>query len=284
MKVSVALIQTSCSNEPGENLEKTMNHIEEAAGRGGQIVCLQELFNTTYFCHETDPKYFAWANEVPGPLTQTLSETAKKHGIVLLAPIFEKRAPGMYFNSQLVFNTDGRHMGTYRKMHIPDDPGFSEKYYFTPGDSGYNVFETPFGRIGTLICWDQWFPEAARITAMKGADLIVYPTAIGTLAKEGDDEKRRFMNAWMTIQRSHAIANGCFVAGINRVGNEGGTEFWGHSFMADPFGEISAEGGGSEETVLVEIDLSRIEAQRQEWPFFRDRRIDSYTPLLKRWS
>lgn len=280
---SISLIQTSCGDDPDVNLDRTLELIEQAASRGNRIICLQELFNTTYFCRIISQKYFTWAQPVPGKITERLTKVAAKHEVVILAPFFERQAAGLYYNSMVVIDADGSLLGTYRKMHIPDDPGFYEKFYFTPGDHGYQVYETAYGSIGTLICWDQWYPEAARITAMKGADLIVYPTAIGTLSREGAREKEEFLDAWQTIQRSHAIANGCFVACINRVGNEEGIEFWGHSFVTGPFGQVLAEAGETEEILTTEIDFSKIEEQRQTWPFFRDRRIDSYDPILKRW-
>ncbi|MGF1669229.1 MAG: carbon-nitrogen hydrolase [Balneolaceae bacterium] len=279
---SIALIQTSCGENSDKNRDNTLSFIGDAVKEGAQIICLQELFNTTYFCREIDRKYFEWAETIPGPTITQFKKIALEHNVVLTVPIFEKQAPGIYYNSMVVIDADGSIAGTYRKMHIPDDPGFFEKYYFTPGDLGYKVFETKYGKIGTLICWDQWFPEAARITAMMGADILVYPTAIGTLPDETDTEKAEFLHAWQTIQKSHAIANGCFVAGINRVGIEGGTKFWGHSFVAGPFGKVIAEAGEKEQILMAECDFSEIEQQRQTWPFFRDRRIDSYKPIEKR--
>lgn len=281
--VKIALIQTSCGNDPAVNLENTVKKIEASASEGAKIIALQELFNTTYFCREMKAEFFKWAEPVPGPAANRLCDLAGKLNVVILAPLFERQAAGLYFNSLAVIDADGTLMGTFRKMHIPDDPGFYEKYYFTPGDKGYQVYNTAYGKIGTLICWDQWFPEAARITAMMGAELIVYPTAIATLPEEGDTDQARFLDAWRIIQRSHAISNGCFVASINRVGNEGGSKFWGHSFVTGPFGEILAEAGEKEEILTVEIDFSKIEEQRQTWPFFRDRRIESYDHILKRW-
>lgn len=283
-KISIGLIQTTCSDNPKDNLFRQMGLIRDAAEQGAQIICLQELFNTQYFCVEYKEEYFDWAQPLDGELVQSLSELAKELKVVIVAPFFEKRAKGIYHNSLVVIDADGTILGNYRKMHIPDDPGFYEKYYFTPGDedSGFQVFETRFGKIGTLICWDQWFPEAARITALKGADILFYPTAIGTLATEGKKELKKYADAWETIQRSHAIANGCFVASVNRVGKESGSKFWGHSFVAGPFGEILAKAGSKEEIVVTEVDLRQVELQRQEWPFFRDRRIDVYQPILKR--
>ncbi len=256
--------------------------IRKAAHNGSGLIALQELFHTTYFCREIDQDFFSWAEEIPGPITHRFSKLAKELGVVLLVPMFEKKAPGVYFNSMVVLEKDGSIFDLYRKMHIPDDPGFYEKYYFTPGDKGFKVVDTSAGKIGTLICWDQWFPEAARLASMAGAELLVYPTAIGTLPEESDTDKQEFMDAWLTVQRSHAIANGCYVAGINRVGVEGGTKFWGNSFVAGPFGQIIAQAGEEEEILTVEIDFDEIEKQRQTWPFFRDRRIDAYGDLTKR--
>lgn len=282
--VTIGLIQTSCTKNPKDNLYRQMGLVREAAEKGAQIVCLQELFNTQYFCVEYNEDYFDWAEAMDGSLFQSLSELAKELGIVLIAPFFEKRAKGVYHNSLIVLDADGSKLGTYRKMHIPDDPGFYEKYYFTPGDEemGFKVFDTKFGKIGTLICWDQWYPEAARITALKGADILFYPTAIGTLATEGKKEQKVYQDAWKTIQRSHAIANGCYVASVNRVGKESGSKFWGGSFVAGPFGEILNEAGNKEEILITEIDLNTIEKQRRTWPFFRDRRIELYKPILRR--
>jgi len=282
--VKFSAIQNSCSSNIDENIDKAESLIRKSAENGANIVALQELFHTTYFCREIDQKYFNWAEPIPGPITERFSRLAAELNIVLLLPMFEKKAPGVYFNAMVVFEKDGGILGTYRKMHIPDDPGFYEKYYFTPGDNGYRVFDTSAGKIGTLICWDQWFPEAARLAALEGADVLVYPTAIGTLPEESDVDKKEFMDAWLTIQRSHAIANGCFVAGINRVGIESGTKFWGNSFVAGPFGQILAQAGESEEILTVDLDLKSIEKQRQTWPFFRDRRIDSYQDILKRFK
>lgn len=277
-------IQYSCSENPAANAEKAVALIRKAAEDGTRIVALQELFHTTYFCREIDQSFFDWAEPIPGPLTRRFCKLAEELNIVILLPMFEKKAPGIYFNSMAVIERDGSLLGVYRKMHIPDDPGFYEKYYFTPGDTGFKVFDTSAGKIGTLICWDQWFPEAARLAALDGAELLVYPTAIGTLPEESDTDKDEFMDAWLTIQRSHAIANGCFVAGINRVGTEGGTRFWGNSFVAAPFGQVIARAGEKEEIVTADLDLKSIEKQRQIWPFFRDRRIDAYRDLTERFK
>lgn len=282
--IKLGLIQTNCVKDPSENISRSIELIKEAAQEGANIICLQELFTTLYFCNTHDENSFDLAEPIDGSLVQQLSELAKELNIVLIAPFFEKRAQGLYHNSLVVIDVDGMVLGNYRKMHIPDDPGFHEKYYFAPGDkeSGFQVFNTKFGRIGTLICWDQWYPEAARITALKGAEIIFYPTAIGTLKRESRKQKKVFKEAWITIQRSHAIANGCFVAAVNRVGKENGNKFWGNSFVAGPFGEILKQGGEKEEVIIVEIDLNTIESQRREWPFFRDRRIDVYDGVLKR--
>ncbi|MEX0610294.1 MAG: carbon-nitrogen hydrolase [Balneolaceae bacterium] len=283
-KVTLALVQTHCSNNPKDNLFRQIGLIREAAKKGAQIVCLQELFHTPYFCVDYNDRYFDWAESLNGELADSLKSLASELEVVIIAPFFEKRAKGVYHNSLVAIDADGSLLGSYRKMHIPDDPGFYEKYYFTPGDeeTGFKVFDTRFGKIGTLICWDQWYPEAARITALKGADILFYPTAIGTLSKENRKEKKEFHDAWETIQRSHAIANGCFVASVNRVGKESGTKFWGASFVAGPFGQILAKAGDKEEVLITEVDLGSIETQRKNWPFFRDRRIELYKPILKR--
>lgn len=280
-KVKLSLIQLSCSEDPEQNIAKTIKRIEEAANGGAQIVLLQELFNTTYFCQTVNENFFNWSQSIPGPLTERLAALARKLELVIVAPFFERRAAGIYHNSLVVIDADGTLMGRYRKKHIPDDPSFHEKFYFAPGEDDYQVFDTKYIKIGPLICWDQWYPEAARITALKGAELLVYPTAIGTLPDE-NDKGEEFLEAWQTIQRSHAIANGCFVASINRVGQEGDINFWGHSFVAGPFGRMQEEADTTEQVLTTEIDVSRIEKQRQMWPFFRDRRIDTYEPILKR--
>lgn len=282
-KTKISLLQFSCTESKIENIQKAESLVEQAAGEGAELIALQELFHTTYFCREIDQRFFEWAEPVPGPSAEQFSKLAKKLGVVILLPLFERKAAGVYFNTMVVIEKDGTIPGIYRKMHIPDDPGFYEKYYFSPGDLGFKVFDTSVGKIGTLICWDQWFPEAARITAMKGADLLVYPTAIGTLPEESDTEKAQFLDAWKTVQRSHAIANGCFVAGINRTGEEGGTKFWGNSFVCGPFGEMILETGEKEGCYTTEIDFSTIEKHRQTWPYFRDRRIDAYDDILKRY-
>lgn len=281
--VTLALIQLSCSEDIDNNISKTIEQIRSAAGQGAQIILLQELFNTTYFCQAMDDRYFDWSEPMPGPISERLCTLAGDLDTVIVAPYFEKRAPGIYHNSLLVIDADGTMMGKYRKKHIPDDPSFYEKFYFTPGEDDYKVYDTKYAKIGPLICWDQWYPEAARITALKGAEILVYPTAIGTLPDEDETMGKEFLEAWQTIQRSHAIANGCFVASINRTGQEKEVTFWGHSFVAGPFGQMLAEAGAGEEVLIAEIDLSKIEKQRQVWPFFRDRRIDTYGPILKRY-
>lgn len=280
-KVFLGLVQLHCIESIEENISQTVDRIKEASNRGAKIIVLQELFNTTYFCQTVDDAFFDWAQPIPGPITNELSELAKKLEVVIVAPFFERRTAGIYHNSLVVIDADGTLMGKYRKKHIPDDPGFHEKYYFAPGDE-YQVFDTKFAKIGPLICWDQWYPEAARIAALKGAEILVYPTAIGTLPDEDEHTAKEFQDAWQVMQRSHAIANGCFVAAVNRVGKEDKITFWGQSFVSGPFGQVLAQAGDEEEILITEIDLSRIEKQRQTWPFFRDRRIDTYEPILKR--
>lgn len=277
--VRVGLIQLNCSDSIEKNRQKIEKSIRAAASIGANIICLQELSSTLYFCQTIDDAFFKYAETVPGPYTEKLSEMASELNCVLIYPTFERLAAGLYFNTAAVIDADGSYLGKYRKMHIPDDPGFYEKYYFTPGDLGYKVFKTRFGNIGVLICWDQWYPEAARLTVLKGADILFYPTAIGTLPSENAPIKKKYLEAWKTIQRSHAVANGCYVAGVNRVGKEDDLQFWGHSFVAGPFGEILKEAGEEEEILVVDCDLAKIEKQRQTWPFLRDRRIDSYNSI-----
>lgn len=287
-KFRVGLVQMSCGEDPNENLTKAIWKIREAAGRGAQIVCLQELFRSQYFCREENAELFSLAEPVPGPTTESLGDVARELGIVIVASLFERRAAGLYHNTAAILGTDGELQGIYRKMHIPDDPLYFEKFYFTPGDLGFLNFDTQFGRIGVLVCWDQWYPEGARATALGGAEILFYPTAIGWHPSEKAEYGAAQLDAWRTIQRAHAIANGVYVAAVNRVGFEGpadrSLEFWGSSFVADPFGQIVAEASsGEEETLVVECDPRRAEEVRRNWPFLRDRRIDAYSPLLLRW-
>ncbi len=281
-----------CFEDSNENFYKTIEYIKKAAHKGVQIVCTQELFKTPYFCQTEDWDNFKLAEEINenSETLKILSQTAKENDIVIVASLFEKRTEGIYHNTAVVIDADGKYLGKYRKMHIPDDPHFYEKFYFTPGDLGYKVFETKYAKIGVLICWDQWFPEAARLTAMKGAEIIFYPTAIGWLPEEKEELGDSQYNAWETIQKSHAVANGCFIAAVNRVGFEkssdgnSGIEFWGQSFISNQYGELITQGSADkEELVIGEIDLSTIDETRITWPFFRDRRIDSYSDLTKRW-
>ena len=280
--VKIALLQARSEKSPASNLMKAISQIKAAAGGGAQIVCLQELFMTSYFCQTEHTKYFDWAESVPGPTTEILGKIARAKNIVLVVPLFEKRGKGVCHNTAAVIDADGKFLGKYRKMHIPDDPGFYEKFYFTPGDLGFKVFQTRYAKIGVLICWDQWFPEAARLSALAGADLLFYPTAIGWKTKESE-ESTGFHSAWETIQRGHAISNAVYVAAANRVGQEDALQFWGQSFVADPLGHVIRRAGSlREEIVLADCDLSLVEKTRREWPFFRDRRIDAYSPILSR--
>ena len=288
-KIKLGLVQTRCTADPRENLAKALARAGEAADRGAQIICLQELFTSLYFCQVEDHKYFQLAEEIPGgPSTVACQQFAKERGVVLIASLFEKRGPGLYHNTAAIIDADGAFLGKYRKMHIPDDPLFLEKFYFTPGDLGYRAWQTRFAKIGVCVCWDQWYPEAARLTALAGAEILFYPTAIGWHPEEKGEFGRRQHDSWETIQRSHAIANGCYVAVPNRVGHEApdggvGIEFWGQSFVADPAGQLIGKASSSDEEVLVtEVDLSALDTQRTHWPFFRDRRIDSYGELVKR--
>jgi N-carbamoylputrescine amidase len=285
--VTLGLPQMRASPDPKETLTRTIAAIRDAAGRGAQIVCTEELFLGPYFCQCEDHEYFRLAEPVPGPTTTTLSALAKELGIVIIASLFEKRAEGLYHNTAAIIDADGRYLGKYRKMHIPDDPQYYEKFYFTPGDLGFRAWDTRFARIGVLVCWDQWYPEAARLTALQGAEILFYPTAIGWLPPEKEEFGERQQSAWETIQRSHAIANGCYVASVNRVGLEpgpaGGLEFWGGSFVADPNGRILARGGTGEETLVVPCDLSQVGVARTHWPFLRDRRIDAYAGMTSRY-
>lgn len=273
----------SCTANPDENLKKATEGIRKAAGKGAQVVCLQELFRSLYFCDTEDYENFKLAEPIPGPSTEALSALAKELDVVIVASLFEKRADGVYHNTAAVLDAGGAYLGKYRKMHIPDDPGYYEKFYFTPGDLGYKVFETKYAKLGILICWDQWYPEAARLTAMMGAELLIYPTAIGwhkSQDKATNDEQQQ---AWQTIQRSHAVANGLHVVAVNRVGWEGEMQYWGRSFIAGPFGKVLYEAPGEQETVHVEaLELDKTDHYRVHWPFLRDRRIDSYEGITKR--
>ncbi|MCP5558804.1 MAG: carbon-nitrogen hydrolase [Verrucomicrobiaceae bacterium] len=283
-KVTLGLVQSRGFETQKEALAKHVDLIRDAAAKGAQIVCLQELFLTPYFCRTQDTDLFDLAETIPGPTTEALQPLAKELGIVIIASLFEKRGPGLYHNTAAIIDADGTLLGKYRKMHIPQDPGFEEKFYFTPGDLGYRVWDTKFGRIGVLICWDQWYPEAARLTALAGAQILFYPTAIGWLASEKAELGKAQHTAWETVQRGHAVANGCFVAAVNRTGNEGETEFWGQTFVANPYGEIIEKAAVSKEEVLiVPCDLKEVEDFRRIWPFFRDRRIDTYAALTKRY-
>jgi N-carbamoylputrescine amidase len=281
--VKVGLVQMSCTKEPKENLQKAISKIREAAAKGAQIICLQELFTSLYFCDVEDYENFKLAEPIPGPSTEALSAVAKELNVVIIASLFEKRTQGIYHNTTAVLDADGSYLGKYRKMHIPDDPGYYEKFYFTPGDLGYKVFETKYARIGVLICWDQWYPEAARITALMDAEILFYPTAIGWASTQDEGTNTEQYNAWQTIQRSHAVANGIHVVSVNRVGDEGPMTFWGGSFVANPFGTLLYKASHDKEEVHVqEIDLDKTDSYRTHWPFMRDRRIDSYQQITKR--
>ncbi len=276
-----------CSSDPGSNLARAVERISEAARHGAQVICLQELFRTQYFCQREDAAFFDLAEPIPGPTTERLSQTARENHVVVIASIFERRAPGVYHNSVAVLDADGALSGIYRKTHIPDDPLYYEKYYFTPGDLGYRTFDTRVGRLGALVCWDQWYPEPARLIALGGAQVLFYPTAIGWHPAEKERYGAAQYDAWLTIQRSHAIANGMYVAAVNRVGHEGppegGIEFFGGSFICDPFGVVIAQAShDSEQIVYAECDPARIEEVRRNWPFLRDRRIDTYQALTSR--
>lgn len=279
--ITLGLIQASCSDNPPQNLKNAVQKISEASARGAQIICLQELFRSQYFCQVEDAELFSLAESIPGPTTSALCDLAAKLEVVIITPIFEKRTEGIYHNSAVVIDADGTIVGKYRKMHIPDDPCFYEKFYFTPGDSGFQSFSTRYGRVGVLICWDQWFPEAARLTALSGAQFLFYPTAIGFQnADAGEVEKQ--ISAWETVQKGHAIANGVFVAAANRVGTEDALKFWGRSFICNPFGEVLAQAGqDAEEILMAPCNLKQIETTRQNWPFLRDRRIDAYQGIGK---
>ncbi|WP_297508784.1 carbon-nitrogen hydrolase [Flavobacterium sp.] len=283
--VTVGLVQMTCTNDKAANLEKAIREVRVAAGKGAQIICLQELFTSLYFCDVEDYANFQLAEPIPGPSTQTLSMVAKELGVVIIASLFEKRTHGIYHNTTAVIDADGSYLGKYRKMHIPDDPAFYEKFYFTPGDLGYKVFQTQFAKIGILICWDQWYPEASRITALMGAEILFYPTAIGWATDQDEETNRDQYNAWQTIQRAHAVANGVPVVSVNRVGFEqnGAMQFWGGSFVTNGQGKLLYLGShDQEETTVVPLNLNETDYFRMHWPFMRDRRIDSYTPITKR--
>jgi len=287
-KFTIGLMQRKCSPDPKENLDGTIAAIRDAARRGARIICTQELFLTQYFCREENHDSFDLAEAIPGPTTDVLGKLAAELGVVIVASLFERRAAGLYHNTAAVLDADGALAGIYRKMHIPDDPLYYEKFYFTPGDLGVPNFDTRYGRVGVQICWDQWYPEGARLASLRGANILFYPTAIGWHPSEKAQHGAAQLDAWRTIQRSHAIANGIFVAAVNRVGFEGppesGIEFWGSSFVADPFGQVIAQASADkEETLIVECDPRRMEEVRRNWPFLRDRRTDAYAPLLERW-
>ncbi len=278
--VKLGLIQMSCVENRETNLEKAVRMIREAADQGAQVICLQELFSSLYFCQTEDVRVFDLAEPIPGPTTDRLRELSRELNAVIVASLFEKRAPGLYHNTSVVLDPVAGHAGTYRKMHIPDDPLYYEKFYFTPGDLGFSGHQTRYGNVGVLVCWDQWFPEAARLTALAGAQVIFYPTAIGWLDGEQDEVNKGQHEAWETVQRGHAVANGVFVAAINRVGREGSLRFWGQSFVCDPFGRILARASATEEeTLVVPCDLGLIEQTRRSWPFLRDRRVESYSGI-----
>ena len=286
----VGLVQMRCVDSRDENLARALDAISDAAARSADVVCLPELFRSLYLCQSEDPDRFDWAESIPGPSTRALSKQAADLGVSIVASLFERRAPGLYHNTAVVLDEQGEIVGRYRKMHIPDDPLYYEKFYFTPGDLGFPTHRTKAGRLGVLVCWDQWFPEAARATTLAGAEMLFYPTAIGWQFDEGDEVDRSQLEAWQTIQRAHAIANGVFVFAVNRVGHEqldgvegGGIRFWGSSFAVDPFGRVLAEASSeAEETLVVECNLGSVEETRQGWPFLRDRRIDAYGGLGER--
>ena len=301
-KYNVGLVQMRMGADPEENLASAVRHVEDAARLGANIVCLPELFRAQYFCQREDIRLFDLAESIPGPSTAKLSEIARKLHVAIVASLFERRAAGLYHNTAVTLNADGAIASVYRKMHIPDDPLYYEKYYFAPGDLGFQAVDTAFGRVGTLVCWDQWFPEGARLTALKGAEVLFYPTAIGWHPAEKDEFGAAQYDAWQTIQRAHAIANGVYVAGVNRVGLEHGEvklphgdilgnraggpglEFWGGSFLADPFGRVIAKASHEKEEILIgEVDLALMEDTRRNWPFLRDRRIDAYGPITQRY-
>jgi N-carbamoylputrescine amidase len=287
-RFTIGLVQMSCGTDGEENLQKAIQGIRNAAAEGAEIVCLQELFRSQYFCREEKAELFDLAETIPGPSTEAISSVAKELQVAVVASLFEKRAQGLYHNTAAIIDADGSLVGTYRKMHIPDDPLYYEKFYFTPGDLGFKNFETRYSRIGVLVCWDQWYPEGARITSLQGANVLFYPTAIGWHPSEKAEFGDAQLDAWRTMQRAHAIANGVFVAAVNRTGFEGpaesGLEFWGNSFVSDPFGRVIQQASATEERVLIaECDPKHMDEVRRNWPFLRDRRIDAYGPITQRW-
>jgi N-carbamoylputrescine amidase len=288
-KLTLGLLQHACTGDPKANLKKSLALAEKAAKKGAKIICTQELFRSQYFCQNEDHENFKLAESIPGPSTHAFQKLAKKYGVVIVASLFEKRASGLYHNTAVIIDADGALLGIYRKMHIPDDPLFYEKFYFTPGDTGFRAWGTKFGRIGVLVCWDQWYPEGARLTALQGAEIIFYPTAIGWHPSEKAEYGENQHGAWEVIQRSHAVANGCYVAAVNRIGHEtpiggDGIEFWGQSFVAGTSGQILAKASvEKEEVLLVPIELDKVDVTRTHWPFLRDRRIDAYGDLTKRY-
>jgi len=293
-KYKVGLVQMSMGPDPEANLAAAIDRVREAARMGAQVVCLPELFQAQYFCQREDLRLFDLAEAIPGPSTEKLGTVAREMRVTIVASLFERRAPGLYHNTAVTLDAEGQIASVYRKMHIPDDPLYYEKYYFTPGDLGFRAVDTPHGRIGTLVCWDQWYPEGARLTALQGAEVLFYPTAIGWHPAEKEEFGTAQYEAWQTIQRAHAIANGVYVAAVNRVGHENGDvlgnraegpglEFWGGSFLADPFGRVTAKASHTSEEILVgEVDVALMEETRRNWPFLRDRRIDAYAPITKR--
>ncbi|MBQ0113960.1 MAG: carbon-nitrogen hydrolase [Bacteroidales bacterium] len=285
MKLKLGLIQMSCQKDKAANIEKAVKNIRDLASKGANIVCMQELFSSLYFCDVEDYENFSLAEAIPGKTTEMFQTLAKELGIVIVASLFERQMAGLYYNTTAVIDADGSYLGKYRKMHIPDDPGYYEKFYFTPGDLGFKAFKTKFGKIGVLICWDQWYPEASRLTAMKGADIIFYPTAIGWAREQDEATNNEQYYAWQTAQRAHAVANGIHTITVNRTGWEGDMQFWGGSFVSNPFGTILYEAShDKEENIVVEIDTDLTEHYRMHWPFFRDRRIDAYGEITKRFS
>ena len=285
-KVNIGIVQMSCGADKSANLDKAVQKVRDAAAQGAQIICLQELFTSLYFCDVEDYANFSLAESIPGPSTDRLGTLAGELGVVIIASLFERRAQGLYHNTTAVLDADGAYLGKYRKMHIPDDPAYYEKFYFTPGDLGYKVFKTKFATVGVLICWDQWYPEAARITALMGAEILFYPTAIGWSTAQDEATNTEQYNAWQTIQRSHSVANGVHVVSVNRTGLEqdGAMRFWGGSFVSNPFGTVLWQAPHDEELVeVLELDLAKTDSYRTHWPFLRDRRIDSYQPITKRY-